>query len=197
MLFSTRASEPGSPVSPRKAAHDPGGKVRLVLPEGTIGSAIFGGARHEYRYQLARTWNPALPAAMFVMMNPSTADPLADDPSVAKCGRYARAWGFGTLLVGNTFAYRATDKKRLLEVADPVGPENDKHLIAMAKRASLVVFAYGQPGHFSLSSRGLDVARLLVRRARIAPHVLRLAKDGTPWHPLYLRESLQPTPWEI
>jgi hypothetical protein len=44
------------------------------------------------------------------MMNPSTADPLVDHPTVAKFGRYARAWGCGGLHVGNTFAYRATDK---------------------------------------------------------------------------------------
>ena len=32
--------------------HDPGGKVRLTLPDGTIGTALFGGPSHEYRYRL-------------------------------------------------------------------------------------------------------------------------------------------------
>ena len=177
--------------------HNPGGKVRLALPNGIVSAAIFGGARREYRYTLSRTWAQGQPHAMFVMMNPSTADLTADDPSVAKCGRFARAWGYGGVYVGNTFAYRATDKKRLLEVKDPVGPENDFHLVAMAKSACVVVFAYGQPGHRTLRDRGLEVARLLVREAGIRPHALRLAKDGTPFHPLYLKESLLPTPWNL
>lgn len=181
----------------RSVVHDPGGKIRLALPEGTTGSAVFGGSRHQYRYRLIRTWKVDAPHVLFVMMNPSTADPLFDDPSVAKCGRYARAWGYGGLLVGNTFAYRATDKRRLTEVADPVGPENDAHLIAMAKSAALVVFAYGQPGHPTLVHRGPQVARLLVRQTGIVPHVLRLAINGTPFHPLYLRETLRPVPWPM
>lgn len=181
----------------RLAHHDPGGKVRLALPEGTVGTAVFGGRRQEYRYRLLRTWDERGAPVMFVMMNPSTADPLVDDPTVAKCGRYARTWGYGGLLVGNTFAYRSTDKRRLAEVPDPVGPENDAHLIAMAKSAAMVVFAYGQPGHPTLRARGSQVARLLVEKAGITPHVLRLAKDGTPFHPLYLKESLRPVLWSL
>jgi hypothetical protein len=113
--------------------HDPGGKVRLALPDGTVGAAVFGGKRQEYRYRLSRTWDAEKPHVLFVMMNPSTADPLVDDPTVAKCGRFARAWRYGGVYVGNTFAYRTTDQKRLMQVPDPVGPENDGHLIEMAK----------------------------------------------------------------
>ena len=177
--------------------HDPGGKVRLALSADVRSTAVFGGAGDCYRYTLIRTWNPALPPMMWVMMNPSTADPQVDDPSVAKCQRLARAWGYGGILVGNTFAYRATDKARLREIDDPIGPENDRHLVELARKAELVLFAYGQPGHKSLAPRGLAVARLLMAEAGIRPHVLRLSKDGTPCHPLYLPESLKPTPWEF
>ena len=157
---------------------------------------MFGGATKEYRYRLCRTWDETKPHAMFVMMNPSTADRLVDDPTVAKCGRYALAWGYGGLHVGNTFAYRATDKKRLRLVADPVGPDNDSHLIAMAKEAAIVVFAYGQPGHRTLAPRGIEVARLL-RSKGAKPHVLALSKAGVPMHPLYLRGSLRPVLWPV
>jgi hypothetical protein len=130
------------------------------------------------------------------MMNPSTADITVDDPTVAKCGRFARSWGYGGIYVGNTFAYRATDKKSLRLVVDPIGPENDKHLIAMAKNAALVVFAYGQPGHRTLVPRGMAVANLLLKRG-ITPHVLRLSKTGIPVHPMYLLESLKPVVWQL
>jgi hypothetical protein len=178
-------------------SHDPGGKVRLALKSDVRSTAVFGGPADCYRYRLVRTWDDAKPHAMFVMMNPSTADPLVDDPSVAKCGRFARAWHYGGLYVGNTFAYRATDKKRLRTIPDPVGPENDRHLIEMARSAAIVIFAYGQPGHATLLPRGRTLAKLLIDKAGIRPHVLRLSKDGIPCHPLYLPESLVPAPWEM
>jgi hypothetical protein len=101
------------PEHTMKAKHDPGGKVRLALAFDIKSSAVFGGLNDCYRYRLVRTWDEGKRHIMFVTMNPSTADPLVDDPTVEKCGRFARAWGYGGLYVGNTFAYRATDKKRL------------------------------------------------------------------------------------
>lgn len=84
-----------------------------------------------------------------------------------------------------------------MQVSDPVGPDNDAHIIEMAKLAAVVIFAYGQPCHASLRPRGLALARLLVDKAGVAPHVLRLAKNGTPWHPLYLKETLKSVVWQL
>ena len=180
-----------------KPKHDPGGKVRLALARDVISTAIFGGPADCYRYRLQRTWDAKLPLAMWVMMNPSNADLHIDDSTVAKCGCYARAWGYGGILVGNTFAYRATNKRHLRLVADPIGPDNDKHLVAMARRAHIVIFAYCQPGHRTLAPRGIAVAELLIQEAGITPHVLELSKRGIPVHPLYLVESLQPVVWPL
>jgi hypothetical protein len=170
--------------------HDPGGKVRLALADDVQSWAEFGGKNNEYRYALKRVWNDALGSVLFVMMNPSTADPYVDDPTVAKCQRYARSWGFGTLWVGNTFAYRATNQKQLMLVADPVGPRNDEWLLKMAEQAGMIVLAYGKP-HKQLCQRGKDVATLL-RGAGHKLHALKLCKDGTPSHPLYLLGRLKP-----
>jgi len=176
--------------------HDPGGKVRILLPKGVIGSAIFGGVSNEYRYRLSRTWSRG-PRVLFIMMNPSTADPLVDDPTVAKCRRFAVKWGYGSMNVGNTFAYRATDQRELTQVADPIGPENDRHLLAMARASELVIFAYGKPKTRVLKARGLEVALMLKAKAEIKPYILRLTLDGTPSHPLYLPEALKPKPWKL
>lgn len=40
---------------------DPDGKVRLTLPDGTVGTALFGDPSHEYRYRPSGTWDAALP----------------------------------------------------------------------------------------------------------------------------------------
>jgi hypothetical protein len=49
------------------------------------GPAKFGGKNKEYRYPLSRIWDVNKPHALFVLMNPSTADCSSDDPTVAKC----------------------------------------------------------------------------------------------------------------
>jgi Protein of unknown function (DUF1643) len=102
--------------------HDPGGKVRIALTLDVESKTVSGGPGDCYRYRLSRTWDEKKPHAMFVIMNPSTADLLVDDSTVAKCGRFARAWGYGGIYVGNTFAYRATNRKHLRLVADPSAP---------------------------------------------------------------------------
>lgn len=177
--------------------HNPGGKVRRALHDGVTGTAVFGGKAREYRYRLSRTWDETKPHVFFVMMNPSTADPCVDDPTIAKCCKFARAWGYGGIYVGNTFAYRATDQRRLIEVADPIGPENDEHLIAMSKKAAVVIFAYGKPKYRVLQSRGLALARILIERANVTPNVLRLGENGVPCHPLYLPQTLTPVEWKL
>ena len=127
-------------------SHNPGTGKLFPLPADVFDhGAVFGGTDNCYRYRLWRRWDIAREVVLFVMMNPSTANVDLDDRTVAKCGRYARAWGFGGLCVGNVFAYRCTDQKRLAETKDPVGPENDHHIIEMANMCAMVVLAYGKP----------------------------------------------------
>ena len=52
-----------------------------------------------YRYALWRRWEPG-PQVLFIMLNPSTADELTDDPTIRRCIGFARSWGFGSLAVG-------------------------------------------------------------------------------------------------
>jgi hypothetical protein len=142
-----------------------------------------------YRYQLREIWDPTRPLVLWILMNPSVACLDFSDPTLRKTGKFSRAWGYGGQLVGNVHAYRATDKNRLLEVADPVGPDNERAILAMAAEAKEVVLAYGQPPP-AFRDRG----RILAERLRLHPGLrhLRLAKDGTPMHPLYLPATLRP-----
>ncbi|MBS1089471.1 DUF1643 domain-containing protein [Gluconobacter wancherniae] len=173
--------------------HHVGNSKALRLSEDVVSTAIYGGPADCYRYTLRRTWDPSAPLVMWLMMNPSLATEIGDDRTVAKCQRYARAWGYGGIFVGNSFAYRCTDQKRLLEVPDPIGPENDRHLLEMARQADLVVLAYGAPQIKTLRPRGTEVARML-GKAGIKVTALRLSKSGRPEHPLYLPSELKPAP---
>jgi hypothetical protein len=70
------------------------------------------------------------------------------------------------------------------------------NLIEMAKLAGIVIFAYGQPGHRSLQDRGKLLAKILIDKG-VKPYVLKLSKDGTPCHPLYLRKTSEPVVWKL
>lgn len=126
---------------------------------------------------------------MFLLMNPSVAGIEHADPTLIKCGKFARAWGYGGQLVGNVHAYRITDSNLLIHAEDPVGPENDASLLSMARRADMVVLAYGLPPK-PLRLRAAKVVESLSGNVQLK--YLRLTKDGTPGHPLYLPGRLVP-----
>ena len=105
-----------------------------------IGGATFSRDRR-YRYRLWRRWDRSRAVVAFVMLNPSTADAMHDDPTIRRCVGFARAWGFGGVDVVNLFALRATDTRALRKAADPIGPANDRHLRRAVRSAGLIVLA--------------------------------------------------------
>ncbi|WP_281825925.1 DUF1643 domain-containing protein [Jannaschia rubra] len=147
-----------------------------------------------YRYDLIRKWNDSGSRINFVMLNPSTATEFANDPTVERCERRARALGFGAFRVTNIFAYRATDPRDMRAQPDPVGgPANDAAIRDAALWADQVICAWGTHGAYL--DRGHAVAQLL--RATGQPlTTLGLSKAGHPKHPLYIGYTVQPTPWE-
>lgn len=88
-----------------------------------------------HRYSLWRHWDPSKKRrATWVMLNPSTADAMQDDPTIRKCiGFTKRLTGdFGGIVVVNLFAYRATEPRELVMArnagADIVGVRNDSEI---------------------------------------------------------------------
>lgn len=173
--------------------HDPGGKVRPAWPADSRVTPVFSDCQ-QYRYKLQEIWDPAKPLVLWLLMNPSVACTDYSDPTLRKTGKFARSWGYGGQLIGNVHAYRATDKRDLLKVSDPVGPENDQNILEMAAQAKTIVLAYGQPPSKALRDRGEQVMALLSHYEDLC--YLRLSKDGTPYHPLYLRADLCPKPYD-
>lgn len=148
------------------------------------GSASISGCG-SYRYCLLREWDVARPAVLFIGLNPSTATGAIDDPTIRRCVRFAKDWGFGSLVMANLFAYRSADPAVLTSVRDPVGPKNDWWLSTLRGRAELVVAAWG--GHGDLMSRNLAVMSAFPYL-----HCLGLTKGGHPRHPLYLPAHTEP-----
>lgn len=157
-----------------------------------VSSAVYS-ACGAYRYLLTRVWNPAGRRALFVMLNPSTATEVQNDPTVERCERRARALGFGAFRVTNIFAFRARDPRVMKAAADPVGPANDAAIAESAGWADAIVCAWGT--HGAHLGRGAAVARLLAGQGRPLT-VLGLTRGGHPQHPLYIAYDRQPVPWD-
>lgn len=145
-----------------------------------------------YRYTLTRTWDPAGRKALFVMLNPSTATEVQNDPTVERCERRARALGFGAFRVTNIFAWRDTDPRKMRAASDPVGPENDAAIADGAHWADQVICAWG--AHGDHLERGRRVEELL-RATGFPLYHLGLTKAGHPKHPLYISYEKQPERW--
>jgi hypothetical protein len=101
---------------------------------------------YRYRLALARTWGPQAPMVC-VMLNPSTASAVEDDPTIRRVQRFARREGCGGgIVVVNLFAFRSTDPRALDSCPDPVGADNDAVIAAVlaANPAGPVVAAWGR-----------------------------------------------------
>jgi hypothetical protein len=144
----------------------------------------------KYRYTLSRRWKEGGRTCCFVMLNPSTADALRDDPTIRRCVGFAKAWGCHALEVRNLLCWRATNPVELRLVQDPVGPDADKYLLD-ARDCHLVVLAWGAVKFPERVERVLE----LLSGAKL--HCLGLTKQGQPRHPLYARSDCVPVPYEL
>lgn len=150
-----------------------------------------------YRWWLARRWVPsAEPAriALFVMLNPSTANALVDDPTIRRCRAFARDLGCGVLEVVNLYGLRSTDPAQLLLDPDPVGPMNDAAIAWAASRADVVIAAWGTfAGRSQAREARVDTVRALLPDELVC---LGRTRDGHPRHPLYLPASSVVEPFD-
>ncbi len=141
--------------------------------------------------------------ALFVMLNPSTADAVADDMTVKKCLGFARGLGLDRIGIVNLFTVRATDPSALRLIAERNGDEADAYIRAAldwlregGKRGSLI-FAYGSSPWAGTKLNDKSMAGALIRaqaerikfvrdealRRELQPMALGLTADGWPRHP--------------
>jgi hypothetical protein len=165
--------------------------VRRFMKGDAASVAVYS-ACEGYRYALTRVWQPEAGRVLFVMLNPSTATEVQNDPTVERCERRARAAGFGAFRVVNIFAWRATDPRAMRAVADPVGPGNDAAILEGVTWADRILCAWGT--HGAHLGRGAMVERLLRATGRELT-VLGLTRAGHPQHPLYIANDRRPVVW--
>ncbi|MEU1908427.1 DUF1643 domain-containing protein [Streptomyces hygroscopicus] len=150
--------------------------------DGMLATAVMDEAR-AYRYLLTRIWDTSRPPMVWIMLNPSTADALADDATIRRCTGYARRERCGGIAVVNLFALRSTDPRALRDHPNPVGPHNDAFLRHATAGLGPVVVAWGAGG--VLGDRAAAVTQGLTA-AGVRLHALGVTSTGQPRHPLYL-----------
>ena len=146
-----------------------------------------------YRYWLHRELAAEGKSGLvFVLLNPSTADAVEDDPTIRRCAGFGKRWGFRELTVVNLFALRATSPAVLrAHGAAAIGRYNDDAL-RWARRepgTCAVVAGWGNHGmHLERDLAAMDALRPLL--------ALRTTKLGCPAHPLYLPADAELLPYE-
>lgn len=154
-----------------------------------------------YRTLLTRSWSTG-PIATFVMLNPSTADGRADDPTIRRCIGFAKREGCGSLNVVNLYAWRATKPKDLL-TASLKGYE----ITGGSKADEMIVHALDistRTGGVRVAAWGAGLPGLTVQtKSRVAAvcdkagplQCFGVTVQGHPRHPLYLAGGTPLVEW--
>lgn len=152
----------------------------------------------KYRWWLHRSWQlwdeqgqhiTGKGVCCFVMLNPSTADETQDDPTIRKCIKFAKAWGYDCLAVRNLFPWRATDPKELLKAENPTGGHRGEIELLTALTADLIIAAWGCKVPFDRDKFALELFSKHAPPKEI--YCLKMS-NGKPWHPLYIKDDTIP-----
>ena len=152
-------------------------------------SATFSRCR-AFRYELNRIWDISKPKVLFIGLNPSKAKETDDDPTIRRCIKFANSWGFGGLSIVNLFAFCTHDPNELFKAIAPIGPKNDKTIKNHLAKYENVILVWGNHGNYL--KRNEEVLKLIKN-----PLCLKINKNGSPAHPLYLKSDLIPIPYTI
>ena len=153
----------------------------------------------KYRYELHRTWDKKKKKVLFIMLNPSTADIHNNDLTTIRCMNFAKKWGYGGIMIGNIYPFRAKRPKDLRRWLDEpcdtqfyVGYDNENYVIDMAYKAGLIICAWGC-NYKGTPEWIKDID------SKMGLHYLELCDDGiTPKHPLgNLSKDLLPKQYNL
>jgi len=169
----------------------------FTLPEsGRISRSAITSPDGVYRYSLTRVWDASLPHDLWIMCNSSTANHEIDDPSVRRCMGFSRRFGSGGFAIVNAYAFKATKPADMwaAEAAgvDIVGPENDGWIKAhLMTEQGRVIAAWGSHPKLDRVAQVIKIIRAEGRE----PVCLGTTKDGSPRHPLMLRNDASMDGW--
>ena len=155
-------------------------------------------ACEKFRYWLRRDWDLSKAPISFLMLNPSAADEMVNDPTIERCQRRAISMGFGSMIIVNLFPYRMTASKLLNTIDNLLSDSNeaDNAILRAVELSQMTVCGWGK--HPLAAPRAQHIMALL-KLAGLHNKVmcLQLNADNSPQHPLYIGYAKQPVPFLI
>lgn len=142
--------------------------------------AIFSDCR-KYRYVLWRKWNECKPMAMFIGLNPSTANENKSDNTITKLCKVASHNGFGGFFMLNLFALVSPYPDDLKKCENPI-MDNDKYLMEYSEKSTKIIYCWGN--FKEAQDRARQVAAMFPQ-----PYCFVKNKNGSPKHPLYCKDE--------
>ena len=151
----------------------------------------------KYRYKLTRTWDEDKGKVLFIMLNPSTANHIENDLTTIRCINFAEKWGYGGIMIGNIYPFRAKRPKDLRKWLNTSNNGLWEHregnidaVHQMADQADLIVCAWGCNYKDGVPDWVEELGDL---------HYLEICDDGiTPKHPLgNLSKDLVPLEYKL
>ena len=158
-------------------------------------SAIFS-ACGTWRYRLERDVQMNGLVFAFFGVNGATAGAVENDHTVCKWIGFTKINNGRRLMVGNPYAFCATDVRELATAVDPIGPDNDMHLMQIIADADVLVPCWGSRAKLPqrLHKRLDDLLAQLFASGKPVK-TFGLTKSGDPKHPLMLAYSTPLLSW--
>jgi len=154
-------------------------------------SAVYSPCK-SYRYSLTRSHAKATKSLLFILLNPSTATELKNDPTVARCQKRSELLGYNSFIVCNLFAFRTKNPEIMKNHFEPIGPDNHQIIKESLKIADQVICGWGNHGaHLDQSEKVLKIIATFGKHA----YHLGLTKSHQPKHPLYMSYNQEPIRW--
>ena len=113
----------------------------------------------------------------------SRADGVSPYLKVTLTNSQYQVTGYGGVYMANLFAFVHTDRFEMMKAADPIGADNDRHLLQLIDGAGLIVAAWGNEGRHL--KRSTAVRQLLPASTMC----FVLNATGEPRHPLYMKND--------
>ena len=132
------------------------------------------------RYFLKRKWNNSKGLLLYIMLNPSVADEIKDDPTIRRLINFTKKFDYGGFLVGNIFT-KITPNPKEIDRSKGISDKNFEELFKLINKVDQIVYAWGN---------SVEEPKIL-KELISSPKCFGKNFNGTPKHPLYLSSSSQ------
>jgi hypothetical protein len=137
---------------------------------------------NSYRYRFSKIWDSNKKTVLLIGLNPSNGTDKKDDPTLTKLTKIVEHLDgeiYGGFYVGNLFAFITPKPHELIQSKNPIGDDNDCHLIDMALKCEKTICMWGNEG--VLNRRDKDDVGLFEKQ-NIPLYCFGFTEDKNPMH---------------